>query len=310
MKRAIIFGGSGFIGSAIVKALLKHDMEVCAVVKPGFEHSPERFRLDGLNVPIAECDLRNTANLKEIIPWETADVFYQLAWDGLDGAKIEDYALQLQNVKWTLDSIAAAASLGCKKFIGAGTISQDELKLPEEKQQHADRHRFFRCAAWTCEYMGMSAAAEYGIDFIWPVISNVYGEGEVNPRLITTLIRSLLNDETMPLSAGTQKYDFIYASDAGEAYYLLGKYGRANRRYNVSGGNARPLKEYLQQIHKIVAPNVRLGLGDRHDAAVSLTDDSFDISTLREDTGFEPRISFAAGIKRTSDWIKKQNGNL
>lgn len=305
MKRAIVFGGSGFVGSAVVKALLNHGVEVCAVVKPDFEHSLESFRLDGLNLSIIECDLRSTIDLKGMLPWKAADVFYQLAWDGLDGARIEDYKLQLQNVKWTLDSIVAAADLGCKKFIGAGTISQDELSTPAGRR-HYDRHRFFRCAASMCEYMGQSVAVERGIDFIWPVISNVYGEGELNPRLITTLIGKLLRGETMPLSIGTQKYDFIYSSDAGEAYYLLGKYGRANRRYNISGGNARPLKEYLQQVNKIVAPNVRLVFGDRRDAAISLADNSFDISSLREDTGFEPRISFAEGIKRTADWIKGQ----
>lgn len=304
MKRAIVFGASGFVGSAVVKALLNHDIDVCAVVKPDFMHSAEKFRLDGLNVPTIECNLQDTARLKEIIPWKRADVFYQLAWEGLGGVMIEDYTLQLQNVKWTLDSIVAAAELGCKKFVGAGTISQDELNIPEGRQNHADRHRFFRCAALACEYMGQSLAVDCGIDFIWPIVSNVYGEGELNPRLITTLIRKLIQGETMPLSAGTQKYDFIYSSDAGEAFYLLGKYGKANRRYNVSGGNARPLKEYLQQVGKIVASNVRLDFGGRNDAAISLTDDSFDISSLKDDTGFEPRISFAEGIKRTADWIK------
>lgn len=304
MDRAIVFGGSGFIGHAIVKKLVEHQVDVCAVVKPGFSDSPERFRLKSLNIPIVECDLRNVRSLPELLPWKKADVFYQLAWEGLSGDELTDYTLQLKNVEWVLNSIVVAAELGCQKFVGAGSISQDELSVPEGQMRQSDRHRIFRCAAQACEYMGASVASECGgIDFIWPIISNVYGEGELTPRLVTTLIQKLLRGETMPLSSGMQNYDFIYLSDAGEAFYLLGKSGKPGRRYNIASGESRALKDYLMIVRDIVAPNSVLKFGENPSDVFFLEKSSFDISILREDTGFFPKISFREGVQRTVKWI-------
>ncbi len=64
MKRAIVVGGGGFVGSALVEVLLAHGVEVCAVVKPGFWKSGEAFRLRGLHALVAECDLREIRQLK------------------------------------------------------------------------------------------------------------------------------------------------------------------------------------------------------------------------------------------------------
>lgn len=306
MKRAVVFGGGGFIGSALVKCLLAHGVEVCAVVKPGFSEGPAAFRLAGVDVPVVESDLREAKDLLEKLPWKGADVFYQLAWDGLSGEKMLDHDLQLRNVAWMMDTIAVAAQMGCGKFIGAGSISQDELKTPDGRAYQSDRHRLYRCALQACELMGPSVAAEHGIEFIWPIISNVYGEGELAPRLITTLLRKLLRGEEMPLSDGRQLYDFIYLTDAAEALYLIGEKGHAGRRYNIASGQVRPLREYLTQARDVVAPDAEMLLGARPSGGVPLTPESFDITALREDTGFMPEVPFAEGIGWTAAWIKRQ----
>lgn len=298
MKRAIVFGGGGFIGSALVKSLLAHGVETCTVVKPGFADGPAAFRLAGVDVPIVECDLRAVKDLPGRLPWKGADVFYQLAWDGLSGEKMLDYDLQLWNVTWMMEAIAVAAQMKCSKFVGAGTISQDELSTPEGRAYQGDRHRIFRCAAQMCQLMGPGVAAEHSIEFIWPIVSNVYGEGELTPRLITTLVRKLLRGEEMPLSDGTQPYDFIYLTDAAEAFYLIGEKGRSGRRYNVASGHVCPLREYLMAARDVVAPGAELLLGARPSGGVPLTPKSFDTEELFEDTGFRAAVDFKAGIAR------------
>lgn len=310
MKRAIVFGGGGFVGCAVVEALLAHGVEVCAVVKPGFWGSAEAFRLRNLPALVIECDLREIRQLRERLPWNSADVFYQMAWDGLTGKQIIDARLQISNIQWMMDAIEVAGEMGCKKFIGAGTISQDELRMPEGRACQKDRHRIFRCAAQCCEDMGRSVAHSCEIEFIWPILSNVYGEGELSPRLITTLLRKLLRGESMELSEGRQPYDFIYRTDAGEALYQIGEYGKQDRRYCVASGTCRPLGEHLWEIQKLVAPDVALQFGARTENAFFLKSDSFDITTLREDTGFCPMISFAEGIKRTAQWIREEQAHV
>ncbi|MCI2056196.1 MAG: NAD(P)-dependent oxidoreductase [Oscillibacter sp.] len=303
MKRAIVSGAAGFVGSAVVAALEQHGVEVCAVVPPDFATGPKQFRLERSQATIVECDLRDYATLDKLLPWDSADVFYQLAWEGLSPQQITDWSLQLENVGWNMNAIVVAAKLGCKAFIGAGTISQDELATAEGRRYQQDRHRVFRVAAQSCEDMGRSVAMEQGISFFWPIISNVYGEGERMPRLVTNLCKSLLRGESVALSAGTQLYDFIYRSDAGEAFYRIGEYGKEGRRYNISSGDSKPLKEYLSQLRDVVAPDSTLEFGARPFAGIPLPKESFDITALTEDTGFLPAVSFQEGVARVRDWL-------
>lgn len=303
MKRAIVCGGAGFVGSAVVSALERHGVDVCAVVPPDFATGSERFRLEHSQAAIVECDLRELHTLKNRLPWDSADVFYQLAWEGLSPQKITDWSLQLQNIGWNMNAIVVAASLGCKAFVGAGTISQDELATVEGRQYQQDRHRVFRVAAQACEDMGRSVAMEQGISFLWPIISNVYGEGELLPRLVTNLCKNLLRGDSVALSAGTQLYDFIYHSDAGEAFYRIGEFGKVDRRYNISSGAPRPLREYLCQLRDVVAPGAALDFSALPFSGIPLPRESFDTTALMEDTGFVPSVSFSDGVARVRDWL-------
>ena len=83
MKKAIVCGGAGFVGSALVKELLSQQVEVWVIVREGFLAAGRNHRLDGLNVHIVECDLDKLDSITEKISDRDIDVWYQLAWDGL-----------------------------------------------------------------------------------------------------------------------------------------------------------------------------------------------------------------------------------
>ena len=206
MKRAIVCGGAGFVGSALVKELLANDVEVFVIARPGFSKKKDESRLAGLDVTILECDIRSIAEVKQQITKPGFDAWYQFAWDGLFGAPLVDYTTQIMNVKWTMDAIETAKELDCKKFIGAGSISQFELQVNQAENLY-DKHRLYKTAKLACEYMGRSVAAEHDIEFIWPIITNIYGPGEYSPRLINSMIRNLLAGKRQSLSDGKRYYD-------------------------------------------------------------------------------------------------------
>jgi len=306
MKRVIVCGGAGFVGSALVKELLANGVEVFAVVRPGFSERKDKSRLAGLNISLLECDIRSISQVREQLEKPGFDAWYQFAWDGLFGVPLVDYTTQIMNVKWTMDAIVTAAELGCKKFIGAGSITQLELEAARGESLH-DKQRIYKTAKLACEYIGRSVAAEYGIEFVWPIITNIYGPGEDSPRLINSMIRNLLSGKRQPLSEGNQYYDFIYVSDAAKAFRLIGESGRAGRGYRIASGTARPLREFLKVLAEAVAPEAELGFGEFPFNGVYLPKEAYSIESLQEDTGFVPDVSFADGISRTIDWIRSMD---
>ena len=305
MKRVIITGGTGFVGSAVVKELLDHGAEVYAIVRPGYAESGRISRLTGLNVKLVECDIKAIDRLPELLPERGFDIWYQFAWDGLRGEALTDYTTQIMNIKWTMDALAAAAALGCKKFIGSGSVSQYELQCPEGQADFYDKHKVYKTAKLCCEYMGRSVAKDRGVTFIWPIITNIYGVGESSPRLVNTMIRNLLAGKHQALSEGNQYYDFIYISDAAKAFRLIGERGRENRVYTIAQGKVQPLKHFLSAIRDIVAPGAELGFGELSFNGIYLPAQAYDIADLVEDTGFEPDVSFEEGIRKTAEWIQR-----
>jgi nucleoside-diphosphate-sugar epimerase len=300
MKKAIVVGGAGFVGNAVVQELIRQNVSVTVIVRPGFSEKHINHRLDGLDIQVVECDITKISALRTLIIERSFDAFYHFAWNGLFGESLLDYTTQIMNIKWVMDAIVMASELGCKKFIGAGSISQYELKTLDGQINLNDKHQVYKTAKFACEYMGRSVAASHGIQFFWPIITNIYGEGENSPRLINTMIRNLLSGKRQSLSEGNQIYDFIYLSDAARAFFLIGEKGVEFKNYVIGSGNARPLKEFLYVLRDVVNPNGELGFGEMPFNGIYLDKELFDTTVLEQDTGFKPDVSFEEGIKRVA----------
>ncbi len=304
MERVIVTGAAGFVGSAVVKELLEHNVEVWAVVRPGFNRVANS-RLSGMPIHIVECDLKDILELPIKLGERDFDAWYQFAWDGLRGEELTDYHRQIANIEYLLNSVCSAADMGCKKFIGSGSISQYELELEKGKPLSGDKHRVYKTAKLACEYMGRSVATEKGIEFIWPIITNIYGVGETSPRLINSMIRNLRAGKHQPLSEGNQYYDFIYITDAAKAFRLIGEKGKAGRKYVIASGQVQPLKDFLNILRDVVSPNTELGFGKMSFNGVYMPKEYYSIADLVEDTEFCPKVSFDEGIRMTAEWISR-----
>lgn len=303
MRKAIVSGAAGFIGNAVARYLIDCGVDVTAVVRPETVHGNEAFRLNGLKANIIECDLREIERLPTLLGDRDYEVFYQFAWDGLDQNGIVDCERQIDNIRWGVKSVEAAAALHCEKYVGAGSVTQLELLDHGGRLFTGDRHKYFRVAQLACETMGRAAARENGIQFIWPIIINVYGEGEIMPRLVTNTIRNLLEKKHISFSSGDQLYDFLHIEDAARAFFLIGENGKPDVEYIVGSGTPRPLRQYLEIIRDVIDPDEKLGLGELPYAGLLMTEKMLDTNSLVADTGFVPQISFEDGIKRTLDWI-------
>lgn len=306
MKKVIVTGANGFVGSALVKELVKNDVEVLAMDIPGCNG----------NLPV--CDkvkflplaLDNISGLKDLIDDRDFECFYHFAWAGSAGAARADTKLQLQNAQWTIDCLRAAKEVGCKKFVAAGSIMEHETMAAAFASDNKPGLGYiYGSGKLVAHTMAMSVAADIGIDLVWAEITNAYGVGELSPRMVNTTIRKVIKGEEPQFTAGTQNYDFVYIDDVAKAFYLIGKNGKPFNEYLIGSSNAKPLKEFLLEMKAAIAPDLNFIFGDIPFTGINLPLEKYDCSKTEKDTGFKAQISFGEGCRRTMEWLKQVEVN-
>ncbi|SDP06288.1 NAD-dependent epimerase/dehydratase family protein [Selenomonas ruminantium] len=303
MNGAIVTGANGFIGSHVVRQLLQKGIRVLALCHNGkCSNLPQS---DLLTVyPYALEKACNFANICPP-PEDTGyDVFYHFAWKGAAGAARADTALQLDNAQWTVDALHLAKALGCRRFVGAGSIMEHEtVAAAFAKENQPGLGYIYGGGKLIAHVMAKSVAADIGIEFVWPMITNAYGVGEISPRLVNSTIRKILQGESPRFTAGTQNYDFVYIDDVARAFCLIGEKGKPFCEYLIGSSQARPLKEFLLEMKQSIAPDKEFIFGDVPFTGINLPLSCFDGRETEQDTGFRAEISFAEGTRKTRDWM-------
>ena len=128
MKKALVTGANGFVGSALVRDLINNGIEVIALDREGCNNNiPDGVRF-------VAHELAESSKLTELIADRDIDIFYHFAWVGSAGPARADTALQLNNAQWTIDCLRAAKKMNCPRFVSAGSIMEHETIAAAYKQ--------------------------------------------------------------------------------------------------------------------------------------------------------------------------------
>ncbi len=301
MNRAIITGADGFVGSYTVNAFLSHGVDVLAVDLP---EKPNRL-VPNEHLQYLSCNVADFDTLRANVAVDTYDTFVHFAWAGSAGPDRMNYELQLQNALTTVELMKFAKEIGCTRFVCAGSIMELEVEAAIHTQGSRPGMAYiYGMGKHIAHCLCKSVAVDIGIDLLWPMITNAYGVGELSPRFVNTTIRKIINNEPLQFTAATQNYDFVYVTDVAEAFYLVAKNGKPFCEYMIGSGSARPLKEFILEMQRTLAPDAVPLFGDVPFTGTNMPLDTFSIEDIKRDTGFEAKVSFAEGAKLTMDWLK------
>lgn len=302
MKKVIITGADGFVGSYTVNYFLMQGVEVLAL---DISDVPKRLIPDGVNLKYIQCDIADTQAMKQNIQSDHYDTFIHFAWAGSAGPARVDYNLQLQNALNTVECMKIAKELGCIRFVCAGSIMEYEVEAAiHEQGSRPGMGYIYGMGKHIAHCLCKSIAVNIGIELIWPMITNAYGVGELSPRFVNTTLRKCIKGELLQFTAATQNYDFVYVSDVAKAFYCIAKNGKPFCEYMIGSGQARPLKEFILEMQRECAPELIPQFGDIPFTGTNLPLSIFDTSNTVQDTGFRPEISFAQGTRMTMEWLK------
>ncbi len=305
MKKVIVTGANGFIGSHLIRLLSNKGIKTFAVIKNKAEKTEH---IEGLPyISIVYCDMEEPEFLPERIKDRDIDTCIHLAWAGSFGDLRADYPLQLKNAEYAARIVDVAASMGVKRFVGAGTLAEKEILSYHPKDGAIPNAvSIYGIAKIAANFITKAQCAKQGMEHVWCYLSNTYGVGNTTNNFVNMAIRLMLRGKKAEFTAGEQIYDFVYITDTVRAICAAAEHGHSYFSYYLGSGKPRKLKEYIKLIRDAVDPDIPLYLGAIPFNGNSLSEEGFDASGLSDDTGFCPEVSFEEGVRKTVEWLKKE----
>lgn len=122
MRKAIVTGANGFVGTVVCKELSERGVSVITVVR----HPDDVISGIAMNkgIRIIYSDFSDFGNLAALITDRDVDVLYHFARVGSAGVLRGDADVQMNNVKYTCDTVKACAAMGCKRFVFDSSIME------------------------------------------------------------------------------------------------------------------------------------------------------------------------------------------
>jgi len=294
MKRVIVTGANGFIGSSLIIKLIENEIDVLAI---DLSFSTSKLP-QSKYIKTLEMSIHNISEIETLFENGHYEAFYHLAWNGVNGPNKGNIDIQIHNIELAVKCATTAKNIGCKKFLCAGTIAEQIVKsIPLLTVTNSG---MMYGVAKECTHLLLETFCKnISLDLIWMQFSNIYGPRNMTGNLISYTINELVNNRYASFGPSQQPYDFIFADDLIEAIYRIGHLETYNNFYYIGSGQPKLLKEYLEIVGKIYGNPDLIKIGARQDDGIKYDYSMFDNSALVQDIGNYVTMSFEEGIQRT-----------
>lgn len=292
----LVTGGTGFIGSPVVKKLIEAGNRVTVVSRKKTNENGIRFLSLDLN------DFEETRRILRRYQFECA---IHLAWDTTHG-KFWTSPQNLDHLSSSLHLARVLAENGCKRFVGAGSCAEYDAQAEPllESQASSEPRTLYGRAKHGLRMVLEKFFEQEKIEFSWLRFFYLFGPFEKPERLVPSVILRLLNGEQAICQNGKLIRDFLHIEDAAEAVCRIAG-SHVQGPVNIASG----VEISIREVAEIIA-----GLLGRQDKIVheSHLSGSYEPSILAADvgklknTGWRPSMSLERGLENTIHWWEKR----
>jgi UDP-glucose 4-epimerase len=311
--RALVTGGSGFIGSNLVDALLDRGDEVTVVddLSTGRIENLDGARRRG--IAFHEADITDSERLCKLVASARPDIVFHLAAQIDVRKSIEDPAWDAGiNVGGTINVLDAARRAGVARVVNTstgGAIYGDVDTIPTPESTPARPMAAYGTSKLCAEtYCGWHERL-YGLSAVTLRYGNVYGPRQ-DPRGEAGVIaifcgRVLEGKRPTIYGDGQQTRDYVFVADVVAANLAAAEHPEAHGVYNVGTGRERSVLEVLGSLRRAA------GLGDddlQPEYAPArlgeLQRSALDVGRARAELGFTAEADLDDGMRRTFEWAR------
>jgi len=302
MRKIIVTGGAGFIGSHLAERLVKdgHQVTVLDNLATGRLDNLENIKKDR-NFSFFKIDITNLGRMSRYfkgVDW----VFHLAALADIVPSIIEPFKYHKANVDGTVAVLEASRTCGVKKFIY--TASSSCYGIPKTYPTPEDAAISPQYPYAFSKYVGELYCFSWAKIYKLPIISlrlfNVYGarsrtSGAYGAVLGIFLAQKLAGKPFTVVGDGKQKRDFVYVTDVADAFVKAAGSAVENEIFNVGSGNPQDINKLVSLLgqEKVYIPK-RPGEPDCTWA---------DITKIKSMLSWYPKVSFEEGIKKVLEDI-------
>jgi UDP-glucose 4-epimerase len=310
MKKYVVTGGAGFIGSALVRGLLAlgdGSVEVIDNLSTG-----RRQNLAELSSRITfhEIDIRDFEAIRPVIA--VADtVFHIAAIPSVPKSIVDPVPSHECNIDGTFNVLRACVDGGVRKVVYAASSSAygDTEVLPKVETMQPNPRSPYAAQKLMGEYYCSAFSSCYGLDATSLRFFNVYGPrqdpGSPYSGVISVFMTCVLQQTSPTIHGdGEQTRDFTYIDDVVDLIVKASKApGVAGKVLNAGNGNQYSLNQIWELLQKIEGVSIPAQYGAPR--AGDVRDSQADTTAAVRELGHAPRFSIEEGLRRTLEWYRE-----
>lgn len=293
-KRILVTGGTGFIGSHLVRRLIYEGAKVTIFERPASDHRRIRDVLP--DVKVYEIDIRAFGQVNAAISKVQPEIVYHLAAEGVNDPFLSPNLALRVNLDGTINVIRGAATAGAKRIIHTGT-SYEYGDLSQTGQlDPISPYAASKAAAWAFSRM-------YHRTMNWPIVClrlfQVYGPGQ-SGTLIPSAIEAGLKGQNFATTAGEQVRDWIYVDDVIEAYLQAAVVdGIEGKSFDVGTGTGTSVRDVVELIFQHFFDENQLQIGVLPYRPGEVWSLIAETEIAREQLRWQASTSLKDGLKKT-----------
>ncbi|WP_195572161.1 dTDP-glucose 4,6-dehydratase [Paenibacillus sp. 1001270B_150601_E10] len=310
MKKLLVTGGMGFIGSCFIRTMLNMEeaLHITNADLPTYAGNPDNVKPydESERYTFLKTDISNAADVERLFQHGSYDaVFHFAAESHVDRSISHPEQFVVTNVLGTFHLLEAARRHGVGRFIH---ISTDEVygALGDEgsfsESSPLEPNSPYSASKASSDLMARAYMKTYGLPVITTRCSNNYGPYQFPEKLIPTIILNALQDKPIPVYGdGLHIRDWLYVEDHCLAIAAAWKRGRIGEVYNIGGHEEKTNIEMVRTI---------LGLLNKPESLISYVTDrlghdrryAINPDKTRRELDWKPKKTLEQGLKETVQW--------